>query len=66
MDRTAEQKISRAIDIKFHWLHDKMQKKIIYYGEKERKTWRIMSQNTTQYGTTELCGQDILNQQKKT
>ena len=32
-----------------------------YSGKKEIKTWRIMSQNTTQYGTTEICDQDILN-----
>ena len=30
-----------------------------YSGKKEIKTCQIMSQKTTQYGTTELCDQDI-------
>ena len=37
-----------------------------YSGKRERKTWRIMSQNTTQYGNKELWDQDISNQQQKT
>ena len=31
-----------------------MKKHSTYSGMRERKTWQIISQNTTQYGTTEL------------
>ena len=34
-------------------------------GKKEKKTWQIMSQNTTQYDTNEIFHQYIWNQQKK-
>ena len=60
-------KIFRAIGMRFYYVQDRIRKIFsTYSGKRERKTCRIMSQNTTQYSTTELRDQDIKNQQKKT
>ena len=49
-----------------YWVCDKIQQNYFHiFWEEVNKTWRVMSQNTTQYGTTELGDQDIWNQQKK-
>ena len=51
---TAKQKISREIDMIFYWVIDRIRKNIsTYSGNRERKTYRIMSRNTTQSGTIE-------------
>ena len=58
-----QKKRSIAIDMIFYWVRNIIRKIIsTYSGKKERKTWRVMSQNTTWFVTTELCNQDIWNQ----
>ena len=64
---TAKQKLSWAIYMRFYRLQDIIRKNYFHtVWEEGGGNWRIRSQNTTQYGTTELWDQDIWNQQEKT
>ena len=47
-------------------MQQNMKKKSHILWEEENKNWHIIEQNTNQYGTTELCDQDIWNWQKNT
>ena len=60
MNGTAKKNRYRAIDmiiIGYVTEYDKIFS--IYYGRKEGKIWKIMSQITTRYGIIEIRNQDI-------
>ena len=51
---TAKQKRSKAIDIRFYWVRDRIQQNHFHvFWEEGKKTWQTMSQTTTRYGNIE-------------
>ena len=49
---TVRQKMSKAMDMQFYWIKDRVkQKDFFVYWKKEAKTWRIISRNITHHIT---------------